>query len=68
MMTHKEDDTDEIKSDCPYHIDHHSRIKRNEGDIQGIWKEVTAMRTWVICGMGALLLQVGIIILTKIIH
>lgn len=65
---HAKEDTDGINVDCPFHVAHYDKIKRNEQDIKEVWKEITTMRTWVICGMSALLLQIGIIILTKIIH
>lgn len=64
-----EDDTDNILIEhCAYHADHHTRIKRNEDDIQRLWRETGIMKTWVICGMASLILEIGIIILTRIVH
>lgn len=42
---------------CATHSQHASRIHRNEDDIQDIWRAIDHMKTWVILGMGALLLQ-----------
>lgn len=51
---------------CMDHKDHQTRIKRNEDDIQRIWKEINAMKKWVIGGMSGLLIQIIVIIITSI--
>jgi hypothetical protein len=44
---------------CGDHSGNCSRIERAENDIQCIWKAIDQMRTWVILGMAALVLQFG---------
>lgn len=42
---------------CDEHREHESRIKRNEGDIQDLWRHINTMKAWVIAGMMGLLTQ-----------
>jgi hypothetical protein len=53
---------------CDYHKAVLSENKRNTDDIQRIWKEISAMKYWVIAGMGSLVIQLVIFIGTKLIH
>lgn len=45
-----------------------SETKRNTDDIQRIWKEISAMKYWVIAGMGSLVIQLVVFIGAKLIR
>ena len=57
-------------NNCADHKDHTNRIRRNEKDIQDLWRQyekvngrIDAMKNWVIAGMCSFVLQ-GIVVIT----
>lgn len=60
-----DDDTDKILQHIPclYHGQLSSRTKRNEQDIQTVWKAIDRMTGWVIAGSASMILTlIGIIV------
>ena len=43
---------------CQHHSGHEAKIEAAEKAIAGLWKSINEMKTWVILGMGGLLVQV----------
>jgi hypothetical protein len=53
---------------CPEHSGICAVTKRNSDDIQLLWVAINTMKTWVILGMGALVLQFGLFVLKTFVH
>lgn len=51
---------------CDEHKANIERIKRSEEDIQRLYDALDKLKWWVIAGMGSLLIQLIIFIITKI--
>lgn len=47
---------------CNDHNEHCFRLKSNEDSVLSLWKEINAMKKWVIGGMAGLLIQVVVFI------
>lgn len=51
---------------CQDHTGHSARIVNTETNIEKLWKEVNSMKKWVIAGMGGLIVELIIVIITSI--
>lgn len=49
---------------CNEHKEHIFRLKRNEDDIQLVWKEINGMKKWVIAGMSGLLIEIVVLVVS----
>lgn len=45
---------------CPNCLDHRNSIRRNEESIKAVWKEINTMKWWVISGMMAVIINLGL--------
>jgi tRNA A22 N-methylase len=51
---------------CDEHKEMKSKVRRSEEDIQRLYDSLDKLKWWVIAGMGSLLIQLIIFIVTKL--